>query len=116
MKGLGTDIIEIQRIASSKEEYGDLFLKKHFTQKEIDYCKKFSRPEERFAGRFAAKEAIVKALGIGFVGISFLDIEIINLETGAPEVIFLNKKFSHHKIFVSISHCKSFATATAILV
>ncbi len=115
MKGLGTDIIEIARIHSSIEDFKDVFLKKHFTENEICYCLKYPHPAERFAGRFAAKEAIVKALGTGFVGISFLDIEILNNENGAPEVFFLKPQFKHFQVLLSISHCKLFAVATALI-
>ncbi len=115
MKGLGTDIIEIARIRQSLDEFGIHFMNRHFTSLEIAYCKKARRPEERFAGRFAAKEAIVKALGTGFVGIGFLDIEILNDQNGAPKA---HIKIDPHKnltILLSISHCHLFATATAAI-
>ena len=112
MKGLGTDIIEIARIEDSIAEFGDHFLKRHFTLVEIAYCLSFKRPAERFAGRFSAKEAIVKALGTGFTKIGFLDIEIVNNPQGAP----VAKVFPlpNEQFMISISHCKLFATAPAV--
>ncbi len=114
MKGLGTDIIEIARIEQSIEEFGEHFLKRHFTPKEIAYCQSFSRPSERFAGRFSAKEAIVKALGTGFTKVGFLDIEIENDHLGAPKVQV--SSLPKETFYLSISHCRLFATATAIWV
>ncbi len=115
MRGLGTDIIEIARIQQSLQEFGDRFLERHFTPKEISYCTSFSEPAARLAGRFAAKEAITKALGTGFNGIGFLDIEILNAPSGAPEAKIHLSDYKHLKILLSISHCRLFATATAII-
>ena len=113
MKGLGTDIIEIDRIEHILEEYGDRFLIRHFTPREIAYCKSFARPAERFAGRFSAKEAIVKALGTGFSKkTGFLDIEILNDPLGAPKVQV--HTLPNERFMLSISHCRLYATATAI--
>ncbi len=109
--GIGTDIIEIDRIRESIEKHGSHFLDRLFSKKEQDYCHKYKDSAPHFAGRFAAKEAIGKALGTGFgAELSFLDIEIINDESGKP-VVLLEKEL---KIHLSISHCNSFATATAI--
>lgn len=111
IEGIGTDIIEIDRIRKSIEKHGSHFLDRLFSKKEQDYCHKYKDPAPHFAGRFAAKEAISKALGTGFSSeFSFLDIEIINDATGKP-IVTLSKK---GKIHVSISHCNSFATATAL--
>lgn len=118
MKGIGTDIIEVERIKSSIAEYGTHFLKRHFTEEEIDYCSSFKRdPEVHFAGRFCAKEAVVKALGTGFTEeLGFLDIEIKNDCSGKPSVLFKQKKDQQKEVLISISHCRSFATAVAIWV
>ncbi|MFZ4772842.1 MAG: holo-ACP synthase [Chlamydiia bacterium] len=116
MKGLGTDIIEVGRIEEALEEFGAHFIEKHFTSKEILYCNSYNKPAERFAGRFAAKEAIVKALGTGFAGIGFLDIEILNKPGGAPHATIKLPSYSHLNILISISHCRSFATATALVI
>jgi holo-[acyl-carrier protein] synthase len=114
--GLGTDIIEIDRIQEALDKYGMRFLNKMFTEAEQAYCLKHSQPARHLAGRFAAKEAVVKALGSGFRdGISFLDIEVVNDEQGKPHVRF-SPKLQHYTVLLSISHCKQYATATAILV
>ena len=111
IEGIGTDIIEIDRIRENIEKHGSQFLDRLFSKKEQDYCHKYKDPAPHFAGRFAAKEAISKALGTGFgAELSFLDIEIINDEMGKP-VVTLSKKLNIH---LSISHCNSFATATAL--
>lgn len=113
--GLGNDIIEIERIQKSIDHFGDHFLDRLFTKKEQAYCKKHKNPEIRFAGRFAAKEAISKALGTGIGSkISWLDLEILNDKTGKPIVSFLKEGFDEGEIHLAISHCKNFASAVAI--
>lgn len=116
--GLGTDIIEIERIRQSIDNYGYRLLSRIFTLKEQDYCLKHKDPIPHFAARFSAKEAIVKALGTGFTKhITWQDIEIINDKTGKPNVHFsakLCKKTKKTLMLLSISHCKLYATATAV--
>lgn len=110
---VGTDIIEIQRIHAVIERHGERFLKKLYSAKEIEYCQKHQYAYRNFAGRFAGKEAVVKALGTGFgKDYSFLDIEILNESTGKPVVYIKGEK--RDDIALSISHCKEYATATAI--
>ncbi len=117
-RGIGTDIIEIDRVRKSIERHGQHFLNRLFSQREQDYCYKFKDPVPHFAGRFAAKEAIVKALGTGFgAQMSWLDIEVIQDEHGKPIVHLTQEalKVSAEKaILVSISHCEAYATATAL--
>lgn len=118
--GLGNDIIEIERVKKGFEEHKQKFLDRLFTKKEQEYCQKQKDPFPRFAGRFAAKEAIVKALGQGFGSeISWNDIEILADELGKPIVHLskpLNDRFNHPQILLSISHCREYATAVAIWV
>lgn len=110
--GIGNDIIEIERIRKSLQKHGQRFLDKLFTKTEQTYCQRHADPVPSYAGRFAAKEAVVKALGTGFNGqIGWLDIEIINDEAGKPEVWIQSEPA---EILVSISHCKAYATAVAI--
>ncbi len=119
LEGVGTDIIEIHRIKEAIERHGDRFLTKLFTEAERHYCENYANPIPHFAGRFAAKEAIVKAMGTGFHHeIQWTEIEIINNNLGRPEVKLshrLTQLFPQIHIFLSISHCKDYATATALV-
>lgn len=120
ISGIGNDIIEVSRIQKVIERHGKRFLNKVFTLSEQHYCLKHKESNRHFAGRFAAKEAIVKALGTGLKeGISWLDFEIINNEDGKPIVhlsAFIQERFNHPNILLSISHCKEYATAVALLI
>jgi len=120
ISGIGTDIIEIRRIQEAIERHGDRFTDRLFTKKEKSYCQQYNDPIPRFSGRFAAKEAILKALGTGLKPeITWQEIEVINDSHGKPEVHLserLKRTFPMIHIFVTISHCEKYATATAILV
>ena len=114
--GIGNDIIEIKRIENAVKK--ESFVKKVFTEKEIEYIISKGGRAETYAGKFSAKEAVSKALGTGVRGFSPNDIEILNNELGKPYVIFKNSiEDFNNKYFVeiSISHCKEYATATAII-
>jgi holo-[acyl-carrier protein] synthase len=117
--GIGNDIIEIERIHGVIERHGERFLNRTFTRKEQDYCLKHFKSSARFAGRFAAKEAIAKALGTGFNdSITFLDIEIVNNIVGKPEVVIssaLKELIGDSIIHISISHSDNYATAFAVI-
>lgn len=116
--GIGNDIIEIERIRKGIDAHGLRFIERIFTKEEQDYCLKYKDPVPHFAGRFSAKEAIVKALGTGFgEHASWQDIHILNDAHGKPSVHFSNileKKLKNTKMFLSISHCELYATAVAI--
>src|SRR5689334_361296 len=108
--GIGTDIIEVKRIALAITRRGAPFLDRLFTPDEQHYCLQHSTSERNFAGRFAAKEAVAKALGLGITQkLSWLDIEIGLDPLGKPIILtseklkpFLEKGALH----ISISHCK----------
>lgn len=107
---IGVDIIEIERLRQAVQD--PAFVERIFTEKEREYCEKSADNAPRYAGRFAAKEAIAKALGTGFgKELAFLDIEILPNSKGAPQVSLKNQSL---KIELSISHCKSYAVAFAI--
>lgn len=116
--GIGNDIIEIERIKDSIDRHGYRLMSRLFTIKEQDYCLKHKDPVPHFAGRFAAKEAVVKALGTGFgEHASWLDIEILNDPAGKPHVHFspkLQERLKKTALQISISHCKLYVTAVAI--
>ncbi len=117
--GIGNDIIETKRIKKAVET-NPKFLLKYFTSKERNYFEERNHSYESIAGNFAAKEAVSKALGTGFSGFGPIDIEISRNEAGGP-VVFLYgraKKLAEERgiiqIWVSISHCKAYATAYSI--
>ena len=112
LQGLGNDIVEISRIRQSIERHGMHFLNRLFSQREQDYCYKFQDPVPHFAGRFAAKEAIFKAMGMA--DLSWHDVTILNDANGKPFCQDNNKKFKH-RLLISISHCKNYAVASAIV-
>jgi len=119
IKGIGTDIIEIERLRSVIKRKGVAFLEKIFTELERKYCIKFKDSTIHYAARFAVKEAIAKALGTGFgKNLSFLDIEIINDEKGKPIAKLskeAEKKFDNPKILISISHTDTLAIAFVMI-
>lgn len=115
----GTDIIEINRIKESIEKMGDSFKNRIFTQNEINYCEsKNSVKYQHYAARFAAKEAIFKSISKVLdnkFDISWKNIEILNDTNGKPIAKFINVNIEGLKqIDISISHCRDYATATAI--
>ena len=116
----GTDIIEIDRIKKSIERSGEHFLHLIYTPAEIDYCEsKRNAKYSHYAGRFAAKEALYKAVSTLLpdkFAITWKDVQIINGENGNPRVEFLNIKFDQiTSIDISISHSKSNAIANVTL-
>ena len=116
--GIGTDIIEIDRIRSAFLEHEERFLKRLFTERERSYCLTHRDPVPHLAARFCAKEAVVKALGTG-IGkeVSWKEIEILNDPLGKPEVHLgpvLQDKIGPTLVLVSMSHCKLYAVATAL--
>ena len=114
----GTDIIEIERIKSSIENIGDKFLTTIFTEKEIEYCEsRKAQKYQHYAARFAAKEAIFKALSTRIMGdYSWTDFEVLNSEIGKPKVYLKTKIENLEDIDISISHCKAYAVATVIAI
>jgi holo-[acyl-carrier protein] synthase len=90
--GLGTDLIEIQRVQDSIDQYGDRFLNRIFTEGEIAYCRRKKQSAESFAARFAAKEAAAKALGTGISrGISWKEIEVQRQPGERPTLHFTGR-------------------------
>lgn len=118
VRGVGTDIIEVNRIHNAIQKHGCKFLDRLFTQKEKDYCLNFRGSSRNFAGRFAAKEAIAKALGVGIgTQLHWTDIEILNDSRGMPIATLapgVQKQIGAIQLILSISHCKEYATAVAI--
>lgn len=120
--GIGTDIIECPRIGRMIEQHGELFLQRVYTDREIRYCQARKHAIEHFAGRWAAKEAIFKALGSAWNrGVTWTDFEVRNSPDGQPKVLVrgaardaaLSRGVAD--ILVSISHCRTYATAYAMV-
>ena len=121
--GTGLDIVETGRIRDSVEKFGDRFLNRCFLPGEIAYCQQMKFPALHYAARFAAKEAISKAFGTGIgTQLGWRDMEICKRDTGEPFVTLhdkgaeLARERGVTEIFVSLSHCKDYATAQAIIV
>jgi holo-[acyl-carrier protein] synthase len=121
--GIGTDIVECVRIARMIEQHAELFLNRVYTEREIRYCQRRRHSTEHFAGRWAAKEAIVKCLGTGWRrGLCWTDIEVRNDANGKPSVFLCGAAKDQAQgmrvsdILVSISHCRAYATAYAVAV
>lgn len=118
--GIGIDIIEIDRIKHSVDTFGDSFLNKIYTKNELDYCLAKHNKYQHLAARFAAKEAIYKALASGWEKeATWRSMEITNEPNGLPVVKFfgkLNEFISDDKeIKVSLSHSDNYVAAVAII-
>lgn len=116
----GTDIIEINRIKEDIENIGGEFLNRIFTQKEIQYCEsKKKQKYQHYAARFAAKEAVFKAISHQLenkFSIAWKDIEITNDENGRPNVEVLGINTTDiNNIDISLSHCKEYAVANVTI-
>lgn len=119
--GVGIDIVECLRIAHMIEKHGEMFLGRVFTPQEIEYCSARKQATQHYSGRWAAKEAVMKALGTGWRrGIGWQDLEILNNDWGRPSVRLrggvrdLIRERGIAEIQISISHCRMYATAFAV--
>jgi len=119
--GTGVDIIEVGRIKSALDLWGNRFLDRVFTKRELDYAntKKFSH--ENLAARFACKESVLKAFGDTRSGIQLKHIEVLNDPKGKPEIVLHGKakefarKNRMDQVIVSMSHTSNYAVSSAIL-
>ena len=119
--GCGIDLVSIKRIENIVRRWGDNFICRIFTPLEQEYCEKKGNKYQSYAGKFAAKEALLKALGLGLRGVNWKEIEVINDNLGQPIIktsgrlkgITSNKKVD--KYFLTISHTKEYALAEVIL-
>jgi len=120
--GTGVDIVEIERVRAAIEKWGESFLSKIFTPREIHYSNSRRISSQHFAARFAAKEAVIKAFGEPRKHpLNWTDIEVLNDDEGKPIIEFhngamkLKKKKGIGEVIVSLSHSKDYAIANAIL-
>jgi holo-[acyl-carrier protein] synthase len=111
--GTGVDIIEVRRIRQAIEKWGKGFLQRVFTDEEIESAQSRESLYQHLAGRFAAKEAVFKALGD--MRLSWRDIQILNDDGGRPYCTILNGRGKNVDVYVSISHVKNYAVANAII-
>lgn len=121
--GLGIDAVEVSRIKDALERYGESFLRKILTDREARYAASRTFEAMHIAGKFAAKEAVKKALPNGAeIGLNWSEIEILNSDDGKPYVVLhgrafsLKENFNVSKVLVSISHTRDLATANALVV
>ncbi len=119
--GLGVDIAEVHRVEAAIRRHGRAFLQRVFTAAEIAYCERHRNKYERFAGRFAAKEAAMKALGTGWRrGVRWVDIEVVRAPGGKPGLELRGRalEFAHRlevkNIVLSITHSSETALAQVI--
>lgn len=121
--GHGIDLVDVERIDRSLTEYADRFRDRVFTKLESDYCGDSRRPAPHFAARFAAKEAVLKAIGTGWrSGIAWTDIEVVNGPSGAPSIRLsgqanlIAQSLGITNWLISLSHTSTTAMASAIAV
>jgi holo-[acyl-carrier protein] synthase len=111
--GTGIDIAEVRRLRKAVEKWGEDFLSRIFTEEELENSKDKGGLYLHLTGRFAAKEAVFKALGD--VSLGFKDIQILNDKQGKPYCSLLNGKGRNVQVYLSISHVKTYAVASAII-
>jgi holo-[acyl-carrier protein] synthase len=120
--GTGIDIAEVPRIAASIARFGDRFVRRIFTEGEIRYCDAKANRVERYAARFAAKEAAMKAIGTGWNhGVTWRDVEVSRMPGGRPTITFHGKaaefaaKLGAKHVALSLTHTAEHAIAQVIL-
>jgi holo-[acyl-carrier protein] synthase len=121
--GIGTDIIECERIGRMIGQHGGHFTNHVFTAQEIRYCSERKVSAQHFAGRWAAKEAVLKSFGTGWTtGLAWTDVEVFVEMSGKPTIRLHDgaaqkaEGLGITEVLITISHCKAYATATAIAV
>jgi holo-[acyl-carrier protein] synthase len=119
--GLGVDIAEVERIKAAIERHGEIFLRRVYTAREREYCERFKNKFERYAGRFAAKEAAMKALGTGWArGVRWVDVEVVRQKGGRPTMALAGEagkvaeRLGVKNIVLSITHTGTQALAQVI--
>jgi len=119
--GIGVDIVEISRIKEMRLKHGEAFFMKCFTENEVAYCLRKKNADESLAARFAAKEAVMKALGTGWgKGVAFNNIEVVRDDENPPRIVLHGAADSARrekgigKILLSLSHSRDYALAEAI--
>ncbi|MCI0707091.1 MAG: holo-ACP synthase [Ignavibacteriae bacterium] len=119
IQGIGVDIVDVKRMKEALDAQGNALMKKMFTEREVAYCKSKKNSHEHFAARFAAKEAVSKAMKTGWSGkFRWKDVEVVNERSGEPRIILYGhvatilKKSSVH---LSLSHTKTTVVAFVVI-
>jgi holo-[acyl-carrier protein] synthase len=118
MHTVGIDIIEIRRIAQTVKRWGDRFLIRTYTAGELAYCRGRA---PQLAARFAAKEAVMKALGTGIRGVGWRDVEVVRARSGAPSIklhgrgAMVAERLAMSQVALSISHSREYAVASVVM-
>ena len=119
MESVGIDLVDVARIQKAVERRGERFLKRIFTERERAYCRTKRNEYGSLAARFAAKEAVFKAIGTGWrTGVKWTDVEVINDGLGKPEVILYGKVkeiVGTRNVAISLTHTREYAQAVAVL-
>jgi holo-[acyl-carrier protein] synthase len=118
---MGVDIAEVERIRGAIERHGEVFLRRIYTPREREYCEEFKNKYERYAGRFAAKEAAMKALGTGWRrGVKWVDLEVVRETSGRPTLAMaggaakIAGQIGVTSVALSITHTETLALAQVI--
>ena len=120
--GIGIDVIEVARIEEALEDFEDRFLERVFTESERDYCMSQKRPAIHLAARWAAKEAVSKALGTGIgAQLGWQDLEVLRLPSGEPQLVLHGRAESFARengivqVKITLTHARSYAAANAVV-
>jgi holo-[acyl-carrier protein] synthase len=122
IEGIGVDIVEVAGVESAISNYGEPYLQRLFTAREIEYCRTGANSAQRYAARIAAKEAAMKALGTGWdSGVEWLNFEVVNAQSGRPFLMMngaaadLAAERHITQSWVSMAHLTAYAIAEVIL-
>jgi holo-[acyl-carrier protein] synthase len=119
--GTGVDLAEVSRIRQAIERFGERFLRRIYTEHEIEYVERKANRFERYAARFAAKEAAMKALGTGAIGVGWHDFEVTNLPSGRPTLAFHGRardrasRMGVRQVSLSLTHTGEMTMAMVII-
>ena len=119
IQGIGVDVVDVERMKSILADQGKTFIDRVFTETEIAYCEAKQNPEQHFAARFAAKEAVSKAMQTGWSGIfRWKDVEVVNEPSGAPKILLYNavaRSLEKSTVHLSLSHTENTVVAFAVI-
>lgn len=119
IQGIGVDVVDVQRLKETLDEQGEAFTQKVFTDQEVVYCRAKKNPHEHFAARFAAKEAVGKAMQTGWRGhFRWKDVEVVNEPSGAPKVVLYREVAETLRdctVHLSLSHTENTVVAFAVI-